>query len=113
MRLILLSLFIFPVIAHTQVNRSARELASETIGEYITGKLFKNYSYKPVSFGELKTRKEKEDLEIAWTFEHQFVVTDTIFETDKKLITHSTSYKFLFYLDNQMRVKRAETFYTN
>jgi hypothetical protein len=112
MRSVLLLLLILPIISHAQVNRSAKELASETVGEYITGKLFKNYSYQPVSFGELKSHKEK-DLEVVWTIEHRFVVTDTIFENYKKLTTRSTPYKFLFYLDNQMRVKRAETFYTN
>ncbi|MDP4262987.1 MAG: hypothetical protein Q8941_10675 [Bacteroidota bacterium] len=110
MRSVLLSLLFLPLFAGAQINRSAKEFASERIGDYITGKLFKDLSYQPVSFGELMNHEDK-DLDIAWTIEHKFVITDTEF-ADKKTAVH-TSYKFLFYLDRQMKVKKAETFISN
>lgn len=111
MRPILLLLCIFPLLAGAQINRSAKEFAGERIGEYITGKLFKDHAYLPLSFGELKDRPEK-NLDIAWQIEHRFVIADTVFDSGKKVAIH-TSYKFLFYLDKQMNVKGAETFYSN
>src|SRR5258706_16126277 len=111
MRSVLLTFFIFPFLANAQINRSAKEFASERIGDYITSKLFKDLGYQSVSFGELKNHEEK-GLDIAWSLEHRFIITDTQFESDKKIATH-TPYKFMFYLDKQIRVKRAETFLSN
>ena len=108
--LLFLALFI-PVFANAQINRSAREFASERIQEYVTTKLFKDLSYKPDSFGQLKVYKEEKNLELAWTLEHKFEITETRKDTDQNAAI-SKSYKFLFFLDNKMKVLRAESFFS-
>jgi hypothetical protein len=109
MRSILFFVLLLPFFATAQINRSAREFAGEQIKEYVTTKLFKGLSYKPVSFGQLRERKEKNNTEIAWAIEHEFEMTD---QKDQKTISPKT-YKFLFYLDGKMKVLRAETFMSN
>ena len=105
-----LTLFL-PVFGTAQVNRSAREFASEQIQEYVTAKLFKDLSYKPGSFGPLKVYHTKKSTEIAWTIEHKFEITETQKISDQKTAT-SKEYKFTFYLDEKMKVLRAESFFT-
>jgi hypothetical protein len=107
--LIFLSL-ILPLFATAQINRSARELASEQVRDYVTRKLFKDQPYKSVSFGELKAHKEN-DSEIAWKIEHQFEIT-AVHKFSDELPGTSKSYKFLFYLDSKMKVLRAESFFS-
>jgi GH35 family endo-1,4-beta-xylanase len=109
MRSFLFLSILLPVFASAQINRSAREFASEQVQEYIVKKLFKDQPYKPGSFGELKTRKQN-DSEIAWTIEHKFEITETHKGSDNKEAA-SKSYKFLFYLDDKMRVLRADSFF--
>jgi hypothetical protein len=111
MRLILLLLFIVPVLASAQINRSAKELAVETIGEYIQTKLFKDQPYHPLSFGELKQRQE-ENTDVSWSYVHKFEITEPKFDKDNKAPVIKT-YTFTFYLDRRMRVKRAEGAFTN
>ena len=111
MRSFLFFLFILPVFASAQINRSAREFASEQIQEYVTKKLFKEQGYKPGSFGELIARKDP-SFETAWTIEHKFEITETRKDADNKAAT-SKAYKFQFYLDDKMRVVRAESFFVN
>jgi hypothetical protein len=111
MRSFMFLLFILPVFASAQINRSAREFASEQIREYVAKKLFKDQPYKPGSFGELKARKE-DNPEIAWTIEHKFEITETHKDSDNKAAP-SKVYKFQFYLDDKMRVLRAESFFLN
>ena len=105
-----LTLFL-PVFVTAQINRSAREYASEQVQEYVTAKLFKDLSYKPGSFGPLKIFNEKRNKEIAWTIEHKFEVTETRKFSDQKTAVPK-EYKFLFYLDEKMKVLRAESFFT-
>jgi hypothetical protein len=108
--LLFLALF-FPAFAAAQINRSARELASERIQEYVSAKLFKGFSYKPGSFGQIKVHRENNNPEIAWMIEHKFEITET-----KKEVGQTTApkpYKFAFYLDDKMNVLRAESFFTN
>src|SRR5262245_40579539 len=106
MRSVLLIIFILPFLASAQINRSAKELASETIGEYITTKLFKDKSYHPLSFGQL-TPKHEQNTEVIWSFDHRFEITEERTIDDKKTPVTKT-YKFTFYLDKKMKVKRAD-----
>ena len=76
MRSLLLFVFLAPFLANTQINRSAREFASERVQEYVTTKLFKDLAYKPLAFGEIKSFDDKKNREIYWTIEHKFEVTD-------------------------------------
>ena len=111
MRSILLLALILPLFTAAQINRSAREFASEKIQEYVSAKLFKDLSYKPISFGQLKEYNSKGNSEITWTIEHKFEITDT-----KKFSDQRTSvpkeYKFQFYLDDKMKVLKAESYFT-
>jgi hypothetical protein len=108
MRQILIIIMLLPLIAQSQINKSARQFAGERVGEYVSTKLFKDLAYKPLSFGQITERHEK-DLDIAWTIEHTFEITDTQFIADRRMPVVK-SYRFMFYLDRQMRVKRAETY---
>src|SRR5262245_19537940 len=106
MRSILLSLAILPLLASAQINRSAKELAGETIATYITKKLFKDKPYHPVSFGELKECKEQNS-EVMWSFVHKFEITESKGAFGKDLPA-SKAYTFIFYMDKKMNVRRAE-----
>ena len=83
MRIIYLLLLIVPCLVQAQVNRSAKELASENIKEYIETKLFKDMPYKAVSYGELKTYKQPQTGK-EWVLEHNFEITETRLQADKK-----------------------------
>jgi hypothetical protein len=104
-------LMLLPAVMNAQINRSATELAKENIQEYLTGKLFNGHQYQPVSYGELKLRKERNP-EIVWSIEHRFEITETQTYSDKKLLAQKP-YSFVFYLDRKMKVRRAETFYSD
>lgn len=107
MRTLLFLALIIPALATSQINRSAREFASERIQEYVVTKLFRDLPYKPVFYGELKTYEEKSP-EISWTFQHRFEITESRLISDKKTEVHR-AYNFLFFLDKKMKVLRAET----
>ncbi len=111
MRLTLFLLLILPVIGNAQINRSATEFAKDNISEYITTKLFKGYPYKPVSYGELKSREEKNS-GITSFIEHKFEITEVQTTAGKKAPVQ-TPYKFVFYFNEKMKVVRAETYYSN
>ena len=105
---ILIALLLVSTTAGAQFRRSATELAKENVQEYLTTKLFKNRSYQPVSFGELKARKE-EDPDVAWCIQHTFTVTETKIQNDKKIPVQQL-HQFMFYMDSKMRVLRSESF---
>jgi len=109
MRIILFLSFLFPVLIHAQINRSATEFAKEKIAEYITTKLFKGNSYQPGSYGELREWKEKSS-EISWSIDHKFEITEVQYNYGKKLAVQRP-YKFTFYFDDRMKIVKAETFY--
>ena len=111
MRIILFLLLFLPAFMDAQINRSATELAKENIQEYLTAKLFKGLPYQPVSYGDLTPRKDKNS-DITWSIEHKFEITETQTQADKKLAVQKL-YRFLFYLDEKMKVLKAETFYSN
>jgi hypothetical protein len=98
-------------MATAQINRSAKELAGETIHNYIGNKLFKNKSYKSVSFGELKQVGDRKST-ILWSIAHTFEITEGGNSTFEKSAKMQQSYTFLFYLDDKMKVLKAETFYS-
>lgn len=106
MRILCLLMFATPGILHAQINRSAKELASEKIKEYIETKLFKNMPYKAVSYGDLKTYTQPHS-EKAWVLEHNFEITETRLQADKK-ISVTKPYHFFFYLDKRIKVLGAE-----
>jgi hypothetical protein len=109
MSVTLFLLLIFPVIVNAQINRSATEFAKDNISEYIYTKLFKGSPYKPVSYGELKSWKEK-SAEITCFIEHKFEITE-IQMNDGKKTPIQRPYKFVFYFNEKMKVVRAETVY--
>ena len=101
---------LFPLLASGQINRSAREFAGDQIQEYITAKLFKGSTYKPVSLGELKPVKEKSNPEIVWMIEHSFEIKEHPVSNQKAV---PKTYRFQFYLDEKMKILRAETYLVN
>jgi hypothetical protein len=106
---IMLLLLVIPFFAKGQVNRSANELARENVREYIVTKLFKDLSYKPVSYTELKFQKQPH-IDIAWSMNHQFEIVDSQFVADKKTAVRK-AYYFSFYLDKKLKVVTAESYY--
>lgn len=106
MRIILIIAFAFPFFLNAQINRSATEFARENVQVYIENKLFKDHSYKPVSYGEL-TSVEKSNGKILWGIQHSFEILQTKVISDRK-ISSLMQYKFSFYLDKKMNVLRAE-----
>jgi hypothetical protein len=111
MRKILFLLLAFPAIVNAQINRSATEFAKDNISEYITTKLFKGNPYNPVSYGELKSWKEKNS-RITCFIQHEFEITEIRANAGKKIAVQKP-YKFTFYFDEKMKVHRAESFYSN
>lgn len=112
MRSLLLVLLVFPLLAGAQINRSAKELASEKIQEYIVQKLFKNKQYTPVSYGEMKQVGGKQS-NVVWELAHKFEIVEGGKPSFGQAATIRQSYKFLFYLDEKMKVLKAETYYSN
>jgi hypothetical protein len=109
MRILILLLFVVPLLANAQVNRSASELAKESIKTYLSTKIFKDQPYKPGDYGELKAVTTKNP-NIAWLIIHKFEIEITETDADKKLLINKP-YKFAFYLDKKMTVVKAEAAY--
>jgi hypothetical protein len=107
MRLLILSLIIFPSFCAAQINRSANELACDRVKEYVQTMLFKNHTYKAVSYGQLKPFS-KLNSHMVWTIEHTFEIAPSSFSDTKA--EHPKSYSFSFYLDKRLKVLRAESF---
>ena len=113
MRTILFLLTITPFLAASQVNRSAAELARETTKEYVEKKLFVGQPYTPISYGDIKSYKDKKDMEVEWMIEHKFEISRPPGTFDKTRDMIRQPYKFIFFLDHQMKVRRAESYYTS
>jgi hypothetical protein len=111
MRSLLFLLVALPLFSDAQINRSAKEFASEQVQEYVAAKLFKNRPYKPVSFGELKAQKKVKESEITWTLGHKFEITESQEFYNNKTAVQKV-YSFLFYLDDKMRVVKSESFFS-
>jgi hypothetical protein len=106
-RLIFLSLFL-PIISAAQINRSARELATEQIREYIATRLFKDKPYKAISYGDIKSYSVAHS-PVYWIISHNFEIRDTEVAFDKKTTTTKLC-RFIFYLDKKMKVIRADSY---
>jgi hypothetical protein len=107
MRLLLIFLITIPFFSKAQINRSAKELASERVKEYIETRLFKDQPYKAISYGELKPYSQPRS-HITWRIEHRFEIEAPVF-SDKKT-TVRKPYYFSFYLDKKLKVLLAESF---
>ena len=110
MRLLILILVLTPLLSKSQINRSANELARETTRDFIEKKLFKGQAYTPGAYGEIISFRDKRDLEIEWKIEHQFEITRPPGTYDKNSNGLRQTYKFTFYLNHEMKVRRAESF---
>lgn len=108
MKKILFLLLIYPALTYTQINRSASELAKENIQEYLKEKIFKNCSYQSISYGELTACKDN-NVDIAWFIKHEFAIATDSLRGEKA--PGQKLYKFVFYLDDKMKVLRAESYF--
>jgi len=109
MRILLLSLFSLPCFAGAQINRSANEVARESIQEYICQKLFKNQAYAAGQYGDLQPQNDRETY-VAWSITHQFEITDSQYVSNKRIPVRTT-YNFSFYLDKKLKVIKAEGYH--
>ena len=76
MRGVLLLLLFLPFVSKAQINRSANELTRERVEEYIVTKLFKDLSYKPILYGELKSLEQPRS-GLSWAIGHRFEIVDS------------------------------------
>ena len=95
----------------SQINRSATELAEENVQDYIENKIFKDKSYKPVSFSKLKSEESK-DRKIEWRIDHEFQIAKTDKVNGGQAIIYQP-YSFVFYLDEKMEVVKVAGYYKN
>lgn len=112
MRSFFFFLLLLPVVTGAQINRSAKELASEKVREYVTGKLFKNKEYISISFDDIKQVGDRKKDEVVWAIAHKFEITEggkSSFENSPKI---RKKYSFIFYLDDKMKVLKADTWYS-
>jgi len=107
MRLLILLLVTIPFFSDAQINRSANELAFERIKEYVETRLFKDLTYKAVSYGQLKPQS-KPHSQVMWSIEHKFEIASPVFSENKS--SNLKQYNFSFYLDKKLKVLRAESF---
>lgn len=97
--------------ASSQVNRSALELARENAQDFLTGKIFKNQDYHPISFSNIEPFKHYNP-DISWVLEHKCEVGNETHYSGRDTTIYTT-YKFVFYLDRKLKVFRAESFQGN
>lgn len=111
MRVLLILLFLIPFSGFAQINRSAKELASESIQHYVEEKLFAKKEYKPITFGELKSIGDRRST-IVWSIAHKFEIAEggtSSFEQGSKV---KKIYTFLFFLDDKMKVRKSESWFS-
>lgn len=106
MRTLLVAAMLIPVFLNAQINRSAREVASESAQDYLVKKIFKGKNYQPLSFSEIRAWENSQS-EISWTIDHKFAIEEDEIVDGKKTLVRKP-YHFLFYLDKRMKVLRAE-----
>lgn len=109
MRILLFLLLFFPAVLNAQINRSARELAMENVQGYLEKKLFKDLPYTSISFSDLRTQTEIKT-GIAWTIDHKFEITEKKQDAHQNTIKIRKPYRFIFYLDDRMKVLWAESY---
>ena len=106
---ILVLLLCISVAAHTQINRSANQLAQESSKTWLLAKVFKGSQYEAVSFGDLKKYDDHRS-KACWTIIHHFTITDDKQKGFGEDQTLKKSYQFQFYLDKKMNVVKAESY---
>ena len=109
MRIMLLSLFSLPLFCDAQINRSANEVARESVELYICQKLFKNHVYTAGHYGDLQAQNDRE-INVAWSIIHHFEITDSQYVSNKRIPVLKT-YKFSFYLDKKLNVIKADGYH--
>lgn len=100
------------LLAAGQVNRSARELAKENIGDYLSQRLFRGSRIDGLTFQDLKAYTSRNKTEIAWLISMGCFIEEQEFRGEK-MRTVRRPYAFTFYLDRKMAVKRAESYVSN
>jgi len=106
MRTILFLLLLIPAVSNAQFKRSATELAKDNIRDYVTQKLFKNLSYKAISFGELTTNAGGGGT-FSSLIKHKFTITQ-IESHESMRVPVQREYLFVFYFNDKMKVQMAE-----
>src|SRR4026209_1023338 len=109
MRILLFSLLSLPFFAGAQINRSANEVARESIQAYISQKLFIHQAYMAGEYGELQPQDDRESY-VAWSITHQFEITDSQYVANKRIPVRTT-HNFSFYLDKKLKVIKAEGYH--
>src|SRR4051794_30213152 len=107
LRYFTLLLILLPLLGTAQINRSANELAHETVSNYIKQKLFSNAPYNAGKYGELQPYGRKNG-EMVWMISHDFEIMEPTFTTDKRLL-QARQCHFMFYLDKKLKVVRADS----
>ena len=107
MKIIFILLLLFSYTTKAQINRSAKELASENIKEYLNQKIFKDHFYKPVSNSDLKHCKHA-DPDILWSIDQKVESIENL-KDEKQFVPVRTTFKFRFYLNKRMEVVTAES----
>ena len=109
MPIMLFSFVTLPFFCAAQINRSANEVARESVGQYICQKLFKNQGYTAGQYGELQPKNDRVT-EVAWSITHEFEITDSQYVSNKRIPVRKT-YNFSFYLDKKLKVIKAEGYH--
>ena len=109
MRILFFSFVSLPCFCAAQINRSANEVARESVGEYICQKLFKNLGYTAGQYGELHPKNDRET-DVAWSITHQFEIMDSQYVSNKRIAVRTT-YNFSFYLDKKLKVIKADGYH--
>jgi len=107
MRMLFFLFLLIPAFSNAQFERSATELAKDNVRDYLTQKLFKNLSYEPISFGELK-RNRAGGSKFSSLIKHEFSITDPQGQDSMKTPVQK-QYVFVFYFDDKMKVQMAES----
>ncbi len=105
MRFILI-LLLLPLFSSAQINRSAKELATENIGAYLK-KVYKNQSYHLVSLGEPQLTRSK-TTQLEWTIYCQVNIDRRTRNATNDPALATSNFKF--YLNKKMEVLSAETY---
>ena len=108
MRYLFILLLCLPLLAFSQVNRSANILARERVKEFVNEKIFKDLQYDALSYGELKAHRRSEP-ESVWIITHDFEISDSRYVDDQRIQVR-TPHSFLFYLDKKMNVVGAASY---
>src|SRR4030095_17165646 len=106
MRTIVFLCLLIPALSNAQFKRSATELARDNIRDYVTQKLFKNLSYRPISYGELTTNRAGGST-FSTLIRHKFEITE-IESHDSVNVPVQKQHLFVFYFNDKMKVQMAE-----